>query len=63
MRYPAIYDLLEKIDNKYSLVLVVADRARQIVDGEPTNVKIDNKNPVSMATEEVIRDKIEMYNE
>ncbi|MPW26028.1 DNA-directed RNA polymerase subunit omega [Alkalibaculum sp. M08DMB] len=58
MRYPAINKLLEKVDNKYSLILVTAKRARQLIDGAPTDIVLDNKNPVSIATEEIIQDKI-----
>ena len=45
MRYPALNDLISKAENKYSLVLVTAKRAREIVDGdEPlVKIKIDKK--------------------
>ena len=59
MRYPAINDLLQKVDNKYSSILVTAKRARHLVEGSTTNVKINNKNPVSIATEEISKDLIE----
>lgn len=58
MRYPAINDLLEKIDNKYSLVLIAAKRARQIVDGENVDTEEENKNPVSIAAEEIVEGKL-----
>lgn len=58
MRYPALNELLEKVDNKYSLVLVTAKRARQLVDDYPTEVVLDNENPVSIATTEIYEDKI-----
>ncbi len=59
MRYPAINDLLKKVDNKYSLILVTAKRARHLVEGSTTNVKLNNENPVSIATEEISKDLIE----
>lgn len=58
MRYPALTKLLEKVDNKYSLVLVTAKRARELVDDAPTEVKLDNDNPVSIATAEIAQDMI-----
>lgn len=58
MRHPAINDLLEKVNNKYSLILVTAKRARQLIDGAPTEIKLDNNNPVSIATVEISKDKI-----
>lgn len=53
MRYPAIDDLMEKVDNKYSLILVVAKRAREIIDGANPKLEFKNNNPVSIATQEV----------
>ncbi|MFZ7132043.1 MAG: DNA-directed RNA polymerase subunit omega [Eubacteriales bacterium] len=61
MRYPALTKLLEKVDNKYSLVLVTAKRARQLVDDAPTDVQLDNNNPVSIATTEISQDKIKYF--
>ena len=31
---PSILSLLDKVDNRYSLVVVTSKRARQIIDGE-----------------------------
>lgn len=58
MRYPALNKLLDKVDNKYSLVLVTAKRARQIVDGYNTEIVLENSNPVSISTTEIAEDKI-----
>ncbi|MFZ7121147.1 MAG: DNA-directed RNA polymerase subunit omega [Eubacteriaceae bacterium] len=58
MRYPALNKLLDRVDNKYSLVLVTAKRARQIVDGYNTEVVLENSNPVSISTTEIAEDKI-----
>ncbi|TAH61340.1 MAG: DNA-directed RNA polymerase subunit omega, partial [Gottschalkiaceae bacterium] len=33
MLYPSINDLLKDVDSRYTLVLLVSKRARQIVDG------------------------------
>lgn len=60
MRYPALNDLIEKTGNKYSLVLVVSKRARQIVDKNLIDeTKIEN--PVSIATREVAEDKLKFH--
>ncbi|QSX08750.1 DNA-directed RNA polymerase subunit omega [Alkalibacter rhizosphaerae] len=60
MRYPALNDLIEKTGNKYSLVLVVSKRARQIVDKNLIDeTKIEN--PVSIATGEVAEDKLKFH--
>ncbi len=37
---PSIVELLEKVDNRYSLVVSTSRRARKIIDGEEPNVTI-----------------------
>ncbi len=58
MRYPALNDLIVKAENKYSLVLATAKRAREIVDGDEPLVKIKIDNPVTIATNEIAEDMI-----
>ncbi|MDD3306655.1 MAG: DNA-directed RNA polymerase subunit omega [Acetobacterium sp.] len=58
MRYPALNDLIIKAENKYSLVLATAKRAREIVDGDEPLVKIKIDNPVTIATNEIAEDMI-----
>lgn len=58
MRYPALNDLIEKADNKYSLVNATAKRAREIVDGDEPLVKIKIDNPVTIATNEIAEDMV-----
>lgn len=57
MTSPTILQLLEKADCRYTLVVEVSKRARQLVDGVPALV--DNKErenmPVSVAIDEVNR--------
>jgi len=46
---PTIESLLEKVDCKYTLVIVVARRARQLIkDGD-----IKEKNPLTIAINEI----------
>lgn len=58
MRYPALNDLIMKAENKYSLVLATAKRAREIVEGDESLVKIKIDNPVTIATNEIAEDMI-----
>lgn len=58
MRYPALNDLIKKADNKYSLVLATARRAREIIDGDEPLVKITIDNPVTIATNEISQNMI-----
>ena len=57
---PSINDVLEKINNRYYLVVTVAKRAREIVDG--AELYVENKQgenkPVCLATEEVAEGKL-----
>ncbi len=57
MLYPSIDQLLEKMDSKYSLVVVAARRARQL-KSDPEIVKFSAKKPVALAMEEIIKGTI-----
>lgn len=58
MLYPSINDLLDITNNRYILVIEVAKRAREIVDGSECLTETQQKKPVSMATQEVFEGKI-----
>lgn len=55
---PAVTDLLKKVDNSYSLVIMTAKRARQIANGETPMTLADDKSPVSLAVDEIYEDKV-----
>jgi DNA-directed RNA polymerase subunit omega len=55
---PSVMSLLEKVDNKYSLVVIAAKRARQLIDGDKPLVDIDSTKPVTIAINEIHQDKI-----
>lgn len=57
MTDPTILQLLEKADCRYTLVVEVSKRARQLVDGIPPLVDAKDKEnmPVSVAIDEVNR--------
>ena len=50
---PSIDYLAQKVDSKYSLVIVAAKRARELVDHAPKLVESKSNKPVSIAMEEV----------
>ncbi|VBB05155.1 rna polymerase subunit omega/k/rpb6 [Lucifera butyrica] len=57
--YPSIDSLLSKIDSKYTLVILAAKRAREIVDGNrPPAEESASAKPVTIALEEIAQDKI-----
>lgn len=55
---PAVTDLLKKVDNRYSLVIMTAKRARQIAEGETPMTSADEKSPVTLAVNEINEDKV-----
>ncbi|MNM46484.1 MULTISPECIES: DNA-directed RNA polymerase subunit omega [Clostridium] len=50
---PSIVDLLKKVDNRYSLVIVTSKRARQLIDGQEPTIKVDSKKSLTIAINEV----------
>ena len=58
MIYPTLASLLEKVDSKYTLVVAVAKRARQLVDGQPKLTNINSNKPVTIAINELYENKI-----
>ena len=56
---PPINELLDKVECRYSLVVVVSKRARQIVSGDAPLIDIDlDEKPVSIAAKEMYADKL-----
>ena len=57
MTNPTILQLLEKADCRYTLVVEVSKRARQLVEGVPPLIDAKDKEnmPVSVAIDEVNR--------
>lgn len=53
MLYPSVNQLKDKVDSKYSLVILTAKRAREIIDGNPKLIKIDIEKPVAIAVKEI----------
>ncbi|MGG7176046.1 DNA-directed RNA polymerase subunit omega [Clostridium paraputrificum] len=50
---PSVVDLLQKVEDRYSLVIVTSKRARQIIDGSEGLVYVDTKKPLTVAINEV----------
>ena len=55
---PPLEALLDRVENKYALVIVAAKRARQLKEGALPMVEIDSGNPVTVALEEIAAGKI-----
>ncbi|HLW60111.1 MAG TPA: DNA-directed RNA polymerase subunit omega [bacterium] len=55
---PSLESLLEKIENKYVLVVAVSKRARVLKEGQLPMVDVASNNPVTVALEEIAAGKI-----
>ena len=55
---PTVAELLEKVDNRYTLVIATAKRARQISDGDKVLTKTDDVAAVSIAADEIEDGKV-----
>ena len=50
---PSVVDLLEMVEDRYSLVIVTSKRARQLMDGAEELVDADSIKPLTIAINEV----------
>ena len=56
--HPPIDEIKQKADSRYTLVIMAAKRARDLVADKPALVEIENNVPISIAAEEIVRDEI-----
>lgn len=59
MIYPPLSELSKKSDSRYTLVVQVAKRARQLVAGAKPLVSVESDKPVTIAIHEVNAGKIQ----
>jgi DNA-directed RNA polymerase subunit omega len=57
---PPIEVLLERVPNKYALVMLAAKRAQQLGTGQLPLVDVDSQNPVTIALEEVAAGRVRL---
>ena len=61
---PTVSELLEQVgDNRYSLVIMTARRARQIAKGSKPMTSKDDERPVSLAADEIGEGTLKIYNQ
>ncbi|WP_298590007.1 DNA-directed RNA polymerase subunit omega [uncultured Selenomonas sp.] len=53
MADPSINKLLEMVDSRYTLVVLAAKRARQLLDGDEPKVAAKSSKDVTIALEEI----------
>ncbi|HHT26203.1 MAG TPA: DNA-directed RNA polymerase subunit omega [Firmicutes bacterium] len=58
MNQPPMDVLREVVDSRYTLVVLAAKRARQLLEGAPPQVEVDSEKPVTVALQEVAAGQI-----
>ena len=58
MIYPSLDHLLKKVDSKYTLVVLTARRAREVVAGDRVLVNSKSNKAVTIALEEIGANKV-----
>ena len=59
MPFPSLENALNKVSNRYLLVVLSAKRARQLNRGAQSRVETRQKKPTSVALEEISAAKVE----
>lgn len=55
---PELEKLLPKVDNRYTLAILISKRVRQLLSGALPLVESDSQNLVTLASKELAKDKI-----
>lgn len=58
MKEKSDQDALKLIGSKYSLVHILAKRAKEIMDGDKPLIKSEHKKPINIAMEELLKGAI-----
>ncbi|MGI6092802.1 MAG: DNA-directed RNA polymerase subunit omega [Veillonellaceae bacterium] len=58
MIHPSLDVLVKKVDSKYTLVVLAAKRAREILDGNTPTVESKSNKQVTIALEEIASNNI-----
>ena len=55
---PTVNELLNKVENRYALVIATSKRARQLANGEPVLTNKHEASVVTLAADEIAEGKI-----
>ncbi|MDD7719442.1 MAG: DNA-directed RNA polymerase subunit omega [Eubacteriaceae bacterium] len=58
MLYPSVNEIRKRADSRYTIVVMAAKRARDIIDNKPILTDCDSNRPVSIASHEIAEDLI-----
>ena len=53
MLYPSVNKLREKVDSRYTLCMLAAKRARDLIAKKPALTEVQSERPVSQAANEI----------
>jgi len=56
---PSVVDLLEKVHDRYSLVILTSKRARQLIEGAEPKIAINSKKSLTIAINEVDKNAVD----
>ncbi len=59
MLNPSLRNILDQGESKYTLVIAISKRARQLIDGANPMVETTSNKPVTIALEELLEGKLE----
>lgn len=59
---PTVPELLTKAENRYSLVIATAKRARELADGSKRQTDFEDASMITEAIDEIDKGKINIYN-
>ncbi len=57
---PTVGELLEKVENRYSLVIATAKRARQLAQGQEPLTNKKEESYVTLAADEIAEGKVKV---
>lgn len=58
MNQPSLDLIRRKVDSRYTMVVIAAKRARQLLDGASPLIESSSTKPVSIALQELANDKL-----
>lgn len=57
---PTVTELLEKVNNRFELVIATSKRARQIAEGAMQLTNVNEKSTVTLAANEIAEGKVKV---
>ena len=55
---PPVTEILKKVDDRYSLIIMTSKRARQLAAGAKKLTEAEDKSPVTLAVDEIFEGSV-----